>query len=187
MFFKTPIAKVYGYRAIIGIQYGAAALFGVLGFPRFINPFLAGIGAALLLVTAFASSKTDLAKEVKKIVQFHDDGHPWKKFPTTDEERDALRRELYPQLVLAGKKMIRRFKEFNKLSLADDDLLGLKAARVDYQNAKNAFYARWRAYEGADILPFQSGREPWSNPEEFLVELQKRMKLQKLKKSLLCA
>lgn len=186
MWFKTPRAKVYGYRAILGIQYGAAAMFGVLGSSRFINPFLGGIGAALLLVTAFASSKNDFAKEAKKIVWFHRDGHPWNQYPTTDAERDTRQRELYPQLVLAGKKMIRLLKEAKKFEVADD-LLGLKAANVDYGNAKNAFYQRWGAYESADILPFRDGREPWKNPEEFLVELQGRMKLNKQNKSRICA
>jgi hypothetical protein len=182
MWFKTPRAKVYGYRATRGIQYGAAAMFGVLGFSRFINPFLGGIGAALLLVTAFASSKTDFAKEAKKIVRFRDDRHLWNQYPTTDAERDTRRSELYPQLVLAGKKMIRLHKEAKKFKAADDRL-GLKAANVDYENAKNAFYRRWNAYEGADILPFRDGREPWKSPEEFLVELQRRMKLNKQNKS----
>jgi hypothetical protein len=186
MWFKTPRAKVYGYRAVLGIQYGAAALFGVLGFSRFIDPFLGGIGAALLLVTAFASSKTDFAKEAKKIVRFQCDGHPWNKYPTTDAERDTRRRELSPQLVLAGKKMVRLFKEAKKFEAADDQL-GLKAANVDYGNAKNAFYQRWGAYEGADILPFRDGREPWKSPEEFLIELQRRMKLNKQNKNRICA
>jgi hypothetical protein len=186
MWLKTPRAKVYGYRAMLRIQYGAAALFGVLGFFHFINPFLGGIGAALLLVTAFASSKNDFAKEAQKIVWFHDDGHPWNQYPTTDAERDTRRRELHPQLVLAGKKMIRLLKETKKFEAADDRL-GLKAANVDYGNAKNAFYQRWDAYAGADILPFRDEKEPWKSPEEFLVELQKRMKLNKKNKNRICA
>jgi hypothetical protein len=186
MWLKTPRAKVYGYRAMRGIQYGAAALFGVLGFSRFINPFLGGIGAVVLLVTAFASSKNDFAKEAKRIVRFYCDGHPWNQYPTTTAERDILRRELNPQLVLAGKKMIRRFREAKKFA-ATDDLLGRKAANVDYGNAKEAFYQRWSVYEDVDILPFRDGREPWKSPEQFLVELQMRMKLNKQNKSRICA
>ncbi len=186
MWLKTPRAKVYGYRAMRGIQYGAAALFGVLSFFRFINPFLGGIGAVLLLVTVFASLKNNLAKEAKKIVQFHLDGHPWNKYPTTDVERDACRRELYPQLVLSGKNVIRLFKEAKKFKKADDQL-GFKAASVNYGNAKIAFYQRWSAYKSADILPFRNEREPWKSPKEFIAELQRRMKPSKQNKIRICA
>jgi hypothetical protein len=186
MRFKTPKAKVYGYRAMLGIQYGAAALFGVLGFFRFINPSLGEVGAVLLLVTVFASSKNDFAKEAKKVIQFQRDGHPWDKFPTTDAERDMCRRELRPQLVLSGMNMIRLFKEVKKFEKVGDEL-GLKAAEVNYGNAETAFYQRWRAYEGADVLPFRDGEEPWKSPQEFIAELQRRMKLNKHNKIRICA
>jgi hypothetical protein len=190
MFFKTPRAKVYGYRAILGIQYGAAALFGVLGFFRFIFPFLAGTGFVVFLLTAFASSQTEFAKEVRKIVQFRSDGHSWDQYPTTDEERDALRRELHPQLVIAGKNMIRglrTLKQFKERLPKTGDLQGLKAARVAYQNAKSAFYQRWNVYDSVGIIPLRAGREPWRDPIEFLCELQRRMRRQERKQELICA
>jgi hypothetical protein len=186
MWFKTPRAKVYGYRAIVGMQYGAAVMLGALGFPHVINPFIGGIGIMLLLVTAFASSKTDLAKEVKKIVQFINDGHPWDQYPATDEDRDALRRELYPQLVFVAEMMIWYFREAKKFK-ATDDLLGRKAANVNYANAKNAFYQRWSVYKSIDILPLKNEGEPCKSPTEFFRELQQRMKLQKQRKNRVCA
>lgn len=185
MWLKTPKAKVYGHRTMLGIQYGAVALFSVLSFSRFMNPFLGEIGVTLLLATAFASSKTDFAKEAQRIVQFHRDGHRWDQYPTTDAERNIRRRELYPQLVLSGKKMIRLFREMKKFKAADDQL-GLKAAEVDYGNAKSAFYRRWGAYKGADVLPFRDGGEPWKSPEDFLCELQRKMILNKQSKGRIC-
>jgi hypothetical protein len=190
MWFKTPRAKVYGYRAVLGIQCGAAAMFGVLGFFRFVSPFFAEAGSVVFLLTAFASLQMEFAKEVRKIVQFKRSGHSWDQYPTTDKERDVLRRELRPQLVIAGMNMIggfKTFKQFEKLLPETDDLQGLKAARVTYQNAKNAFYQRWRVYDSVGVLPLRAGLEPWRSPIEFLGDLQQRMRRQRQKNNLMCA
>jgi len=163
MWLKTPRAKVFWYRAIVRTLCGAAILFGALGILRFINPFF-GVGVvAVSLVTLFASSQSDFAKEVRSIIEFSGCGDP-----------ETLRLQLESD----GKMVIECGDVFMRYLLKRNpaDLQGRKAARVNYKNAKEDFRRRWRMCARMDALPLRDADEPWESANAFLKNLRQKKK-----------
>lgn len=171
---------MYGYRASVAVECGAAFVLGILGFFRFINLFLAIIGVAVVLPAFFVSLRSEFAKEARKIVRFHKDGNPWHRYPATEDERVRLWYELYPELSSAGEKTIRSRNELERQKELSQkqETPSVKAARVKHDNARGIFSERWDLYASIDIMPMNDTGEPWMTPEVFLAHLGRRMQQQ---------
>ncbi len=172
MGFKTSKVKVYGYRAMMGIQFGVTIMLTIFGLFGLIRPPTSVIGVVVLFATAFAISRSDFAKKVNLILQFCSERRcDFDDYPTTDLKRDELRESenLFLDLIRGGGAVINARQKLEK-RLSMKDLQGERAAMVQYYNARKALKERWNFYRGVGILPFKDPRHrtEWMDEEEFL-------------------
>jgi hypothetical protein len=177
---KTPAEKVRAYRIRVqgcGIAAGALVILGITAklFAYGLPARMLFIMAAISLTTAFASSRSQLAKEVDIILAYCREREcGYGDYPTTLSQCDELREDegVFQELIRLATTVIRAEEKVRQLR-TENDPLGHHRAIIEKSHARKVFLIRWRFYQQVGpggILPFKdkSQGRVWHNEEEFL-------------------
>jgi hypothetical protein len=171
---KKPEAKVLAYRIFFWGLVLLATLSIIVGLKvNIIHQWTAFSIGLILLATAFASSKTQFAKEVALIRHFTEwTGLPLRQYPTTPEAVDDLREILYGKLVIAAKLLIEARRQQDRIRSRKDDT-GVRAAAVLVTNREQAFEELWDACHNVGAPPLKNHAEgiEWKSSRDFLKKM----------------
>ena len=178
---KTTAEKVRLYEILVHGLFSIGLYFAMLSalalrFAFRPTALVLFVAAAILLTTAFASSRTKFAKEVEEvIIPFcRERNYEYGRYPTTDAQCNELRKgpEIFDDLkrcaeaVIGAQETVARYWH-------DKQDEAYRAAIVKEQNAQRAFKTRWDFYERVGptgVLPLKnpSAGTYWIDADDFL-------------------